>query len=805
MSNPPSSLQDQQKMHRRQQSIPVHFEAMKVPHMLPAIQPRQDVHKRGQSFDVSRSPIHRQHITTGSMSSTRTNTGSTHGQQILREAQQQRIARPGRSQPQYTMSIPPQHNIPYQTIHGQTRQMPMDAMMHVPSTIMPHPQFQNMQVPMPVPVPQGTFNFAPSNQQYFPTRPSMSQRMVMVNSMNRRIPQPDLKIETDLKPFDSVQADEMNFHSLTPITTPSGLQSSYPPQQMLSSAQWQKQDAKIVSPRPLSVQQSRSLQGIAEHEENCFEQAPGAPTEATRSHLRAVLEPMKRRSPLHVRTGSMDSEAAESRSLFADVSDEIPKLEGDSRPYLKTEPSSPVRPALSPRRIEIADLNLEPGINASIEETNISLDEIAQYIEGPDPVDNKYVCRFEDCDKRFGRKENIKSHIQTHLGDRQFRCDHCMKRFVRGHDLKRHAKIHTGRKSYQCACGNAFARHDALTRHRQRGMCVGAFDGVIRKEVKRGRPRKHRPEMDDRLQKSSRTRQSKDQSLLSPSKIDMYNSSASSCSISSWGSPPTEPMNHLSIHGAHQSSPVHVSPYDESISLFGLSEADMTMHGVNRMELHQASNVQHVFNLTPPASPGYSCGNKPSPNYRELTPSELASLDNDMAQDNMNLRATTTMSRFNTASSPLLDPSSQGALPPHVSPAQIHRRLRPISQDSFSFPSSLPALSHSSSPPPPPSKSANQSTTNATNSLVFDFDSDTSPLRMSTMSGMSGFDFGMSLSKVPLPGFDDDAAITTQQHSSMHTKNEFDSFLDMDDSQMSLGMNSGNLNLGMNMHDDAFF
>jgi hypothetical protein len=122
--------------------------------------------------------------------------------------------------------------------------------------------------------------------------------------------------------------------------------------------------------------------------------------------------------------------------------------------------------------------------------TSITLEEITSYISGPSGEDNKYLCLYPDCGKRFGRKENIKSHVQTHLGDRQYKCATCKKCFVRQHDLKRHAKIHTGVKPYPCACGNSFARHDALTRHRQRGMCIGAFEGVVKKVVKRGRPRK---------------------------------------------------------------------------------------------------------------------------------------------------------------------------------------------------------------------------------------------------------------------------------------------------------------------------
>jgi regulatory protein SWI5 len=45
-----------------------------------------------------------------------------------------------------------------------------------------------------------------------------------------------------------------------------------------------------------------------------------------------------------------------------------------------------------------------------------------------------------------------------------------------------------------------------LTRHRQRGMCVGGFPNAVRKQARRGRPRKHRPDMEERLMKAARTR-----------------------------------------------------------------------------------------------------------------------------------------------------------------------------------------------------------------------------------------------------------------------------------------------------------
>lgn len=361
----------------------------------------------------------------------------------------------------------------------------------------------------------------------------------------------------------------------------------------------------------------RSLQGIIENEEfkHDFMTTPtGVSFELTEmpvpsARKRPQSPPSSHQTdPSRVKVES--TPGREDFQLFDNGDSHVPKLEDQPVPVLSSKrapagSASPGKPALSPRRMSISDLHLDPGIEASIEETNVTLDDIAQFIEGPDAADNKWICKFEDCNKRFGRKENIKSHVQTHLGDRQFRCDHCKKCFVRGHDLKRHAKIHTGTKPYPCLCGNSFARHDALTRHRQRGMCIGAFDGVVKKVMKRGRPRKHRPEMEDRLDKASRTRQKTSETQ------DAYTSSASSCSISSWGSPPTETMDNLSIRGT--------SPFD-TMPLFG-----MPQHNTVSMD-QMMGFPSGTFSFTPPASPGYSTGNKPSPTYRELTPADLGGI-----------------------------------------------------------------------------------------------------------------------------------------------------------------------------------
>lgn len=148
----------------------------------------------------------------------------------------------------------------------------------------------------------------------------------------------------------------------------------------------------------------------------------------------------------------------------------------------------------------------ELDVEGSLEYTGISPEEVQRYISEQDVTTNKWTCLYPECGKVFGRRENIRSHVQTHLGDRQFRCNGCGKCFVRQHDLKRHAKIHTGNKPYKCPCGAGFARQDALTRHRQRGMCVGGYPDAVRRQAKRGRPKKSRPDMEDRVRKATRTR-----------------------------------------------------------------------------------------------------------------------------------------------------------------------------------------------------------------------------------------------------------------------------------------------------------
>lgn len=260
--------------------------------------------------------------------------------------------------------------------------------------------------------------------------------------------------------------------------------------------------------------------------------------------------------------------------------------------------SSPPKPAAGPQAENMSEADLDARVKTSFRNTGVTSEQIAEYVSGPDPKDGKYVCMFEDCNSRFGRKENIKSHVQTHLDDRPYQCDVCEKLFVRGHDLKRHLKTHTGKKPYECRCGASFARHDALSRHRQRDMCVGGVAGFVPKTTRRGRPpKKNRPDLETRQTKSIRTRQrvADKTGSVSPVKIEdtilqqapVYNSPnyAPSTTMSSF-TPPTSP-------GDVQ------SPYRVGTSLASQLEDDMLPPPLSPPQIAHARYEQAIAQYVP--------------------------------------------------------------------------------------------------------------------------------------------------------------------------------------------------------------
>lgn len=207
MSNPPSSLQHRQRLHRRQNSTPVAFEAMRVQH--PATIQRQNSHqhRRGQSID-SRSPIRRQHHHTGSMVSI-TNLGSTlHGQQILREAQQQKLSRPGQHQ-HFELPVSPQCGSYLSQTHGSLPTSPYDNMTmnaFMQNQGMPsHSQYfpQDFNVPLSADL-QVSFEIDENNQHYFQNAHTLNQSME-ASMQDRRMSHPELRIQTGMRPLTPTQ------------------------------------------------------------------------------------------------------------------------------------------------------------------------------------------------------------------------------------------------------------------------------------------------------------------------------------------------------------------------------------------------------------------------------------------------------------------------------------------------------------------------------------------------------------------------------------------------------------------------
>ena len=251
--------------------------------------------------------------------------------------------------------------------------------------------------------------------------------------------------------------------------------------------------------------------------------------------------------------------------------------------------------AYSPRRPKSTHSRAQStsGIDSVLTtvDTGISSEEVNAFISRPND-DQKWTCMYPNCGKKFGRKENIKSHVQTHLGDRQFLCIHCNKRFVRQHDLKRHEKIHTGIKPYPCECGHSFARMDALTRHKQRNTCIGGIGGpeaIDKKEIKRGRPRKHRPDTEERLDKASRTRQR----VLEKKNA----SSVSGSSVCSFSSPPPMPDGYETDASAvHPGTPQMFLNYDTDASVPMSRETSSSHYGTPpELDLSSSSPIASRF------------------------------------------------------------------------------------------------------------------------------------------------------------------------------------------------------------------
>ncbi|PYH40435.1 putative C2H2 transcription factor (Swi5) [Aspergillus saccharolyticus JOP 1030-1] len=634
LSAPHSNYQERHRQHRRQISTPSALDAVKPPTLPAQAMQRLHAHRRGQSFDARAMRVQRsQSMQDGTMT---TNLEvPQHHPTMLAAAQDQRFLRV--AQPTFphhpahmpmmaecqafpqenaqsfaarqSQGVPP--NMPY--MNANFVKVEDQQPMNISINLMAQHQLQDTKLPCQASL-EGQILDNGAWDVYQQNNIAAAFQQQQANAMTLDVRR--LSAAPTVSPPHLGHAPKHSsgqYGLITPAATPVGLAQHYNSDIQPSSTKEQSFPMSGAA-QASYMQRAKSLQGVVG---TTFSQQkfnmPSPPTTASfevdsfdtfdyeqGSNIEVPKSESLSQGP-YASSSSATSSFASSPELAAMPCPENGSGKAQKLPiypatpnrmnHRKTPsatPSTAAKPKLSPRVASIDSLNLDARVQASIKETGVTIDEIASFIHGPDPEDGKWVCLHPGCERRFGRKENIKSHVQTHLGDRQYKCDHCNKCFVRGHDLKRHAKIHTGDKPYECLCGNVFARHDALTRHRQRGMCIGGYKGIVRKTTKRGRPKKHRPEMDERQEKAARTRQ----------RIAEKGSFDSSASDSLRSTPPSDVFEDMSLHGSSPSEemPVFSNP--------------------------NYSLPPEVFTFTPPASPGPSTGNKPSPaqSHRSLSP-----------------------------------------------------------------------------------------------------------------------------------------------------------------------------------------
>ncbi|KAH7119134.1 BTE binding protein 4 [Dendryphion nanum] len=604
-TNQPSSIQRRRTQHRRQQSTPAAFEAPRVRPLPANIQQRRQ-QRTGMSLDLRGLDLESVRMPEGPLP-----------HQIQPTPGPMEFFSPREDSTQF-MQVAQPHSQPQPGLQEPFMHSPVQQSLPSPRT--PH---RTLRAQSPQQPPLSPSKAPPTDQQLKELHEHIqsvygSCGQVFINILPTPTPTPHkpAQIPTHAQ-LDAVSLPpafrDMADINLGPTSSAMTFDFENPDLDMgYESSSYYTSDA--VSPSPISSPHQRTmhtfLEGIEEHpaQEMSFSQLPGL-------------------LPSH-----------------------------DSMPLMNSLPLSPVDPSIY----------TELEMDASIEYTGISPEEVQRYISEQDLATNKWTCLYPDCGKVFGRRENIRSHVQTHLGDRQFRCSDCGKCFVRQHDLKRHSKIHTGNKPYKCPCSAGFARQDALTRHRQRGMCVGGFPDAVRRQAKRGRPKKNRPDMEERVTKAKKTRRavasvassvsagspfSETQSTgQSPSTYEEYGyrevqvMSSIDSQLSSYAEPLNTSSNPFSFQTASSSYAENSQTNTESFASSGSFTGDVASLNI----LQQLSQTTH----TPPMSPA---------NSRPL--SSGSSIDTNVAVPSGLCKGSSTPSQSSIQSNPFSTPPTSPVEP----------------------------------------------------------------------------------------------------------------------------------------------
>ena len=96
--------------------------------------------------------------------------------------------------------------------------------------------------------------------------------------------------------------------------------------------------------------------------------------------------------------------------------------------------------------------------------------ELVGHMKGVHLEENNYLCENEGCGEKFGRKSNLKAHVQNaHVRPHSCKEEGCGKAFAKMSDLVRHTRgVHLKEKNYICekeGCGKIFGWNSNLKAH----------------------------------------------------------------------------------------------------------------------------------------------------------------------------------------------------------------------------------------------------------------------------------------------------------------------------------------------------